>query len=294
MAIAKQGTRLIWVDQIAYRWLVRSNAGHCLVIVVEYANDPGQRMVTWVNDGTVISPWLVKAAIQHALKKGWHPQQRGTEFAIRVYGMLENLEDWAKAAKGSPMDTINLNDWNPSPANLRRWAYDERAYLEGCEESLVLHQSKYLSILIPIAADIQCPKAGYILEAIDDYLRCKVLSQKDTELEALKAAIAIADPLKSPELVDWVARLKRQLAYCSGIGPINTTTALKMGKDLLLGLRSWAKIIIVSETEAQIEIGFSTQHRPLSRERLHIDKTSGQFAYEPSTSLALVATQWQF
>jgi hypothetical protein len=61
MAIAKKGTRLIRVDDVEYRWIVQPDDEPGLGIVVECAENPGQRMITWVEHGNIISPWLVKS-----------------------------------------------------------------------------------------------------------------------------------------------------------------------------------------------------------------------------------------
>jgi hypothetical protein len=56
MAIAKKGTRLITVDDIEYRWVIQPDDEPGLGIVVECAENPGQRMITWVEHGNIISP----------------------------------------------------------------------------------------------------------------------------------------------------------------------------------------------------------------------------------------------
>lgn len=84
MALAKKGTRLMTVEGACYRWVVAPNDEPGLGIVVEAADSPGQRMVTWVDHGTTISPWLVREAILHALAHGWQPRARGPERVFRL------------------------------------------------------------------------------------------------------------------------------------------------------------------------------------------------------------------
>jgi hypothetical protein len=93
MAIAKKGTRLIRVDDVEYRWIVQPNDEPGLGIVVECAENPAQRMITWVEHGNIISPWLVRKAILHALDRGWKPKQRGQELSFRFEGILVNPKD---------------------------------------------------------------------------------------------------------------------------------------------------------------------------------------------------------
>lgn len=83
MSLARKGTRLMTVDGARYRWVVAADDEPGLGIVVESADSVGQRMVTWVEHGTTISPWLVREAVLHALSKGWHPQERGPELRFR-------------------------------------------------------------------------------------------------------------------------------------------------------------------------------------------------------------------
>lgn len=95
MAIAKKGARLIRVNGVEYRWTVQPNDEPGLGIIVECAENPGQKILAWVNHGNIISPWLVRKAILHALGKGWQPKQRGKVLIFRSEGILQNQVDWA-------------------------------------------------------------------------------------------------------------------------------------------------------------------------------------------------------
>ena len=63
MTLRRKGKRTILVDGVAYRWTVAPNDEPGLGIVVECAEAPAQRLVSWVDHGTIISPRLVRAAI---------------------------------------------------------------------------------------------------------------------------------------------------------------------------------------------------------------------------------------
>lgn len=95
MALAKKGSRLMTIEGARYRWVVAPNDEPGLGIVVEAADSPGQRMVTWVDHGTTISPWLVREAILHALAHGWQPRERGPErvFRFDAQSILEALHE---------------------------------------------------------------------------------------------------------------------------------------------------------------------------------------------------------
>jgi hypothetical protein len=82
MALPKHGSRLIVVDGKAYRWAIagkRSLPHSDLRIVVEAANNPGQRLIRWADFGELVKPRDVRWAIIEALWAGWTPHQLGPE-----------------------------------------------------------------------------------------------------------------------------------------------------------------------------------------------------------------------
>ncbi|WP_405980952.1 hypothetical protein [Streptomyces sp. NBC_00158] len=84
MGIAEKGTRTIVVDGERYRWVVAADDEPGLGIVVVHAEADGQRMVTWVEHGTVIAPGLVAVVIRRALERyGWTPRERGKQLTLR-------------------------------------------------------------------------------------------------------------------------------------------------------------------------------------------------------------------
>jgi hypothetical protein len=93
-ALAKKGTRLIKIDGVEYRWVVQPDDEPGLGIVVELSENPGQRMMTWIDRGNIISPWLVRKAILYALKQGWHPEEKGTIIVFRFEGIFQKEDEW--------------------------------------------------------------------------------------------------------------------------------------------------------------------------------------------------------
>ncbi|MGW1989211.1 hypothetical protein [Embleya sp. NPDC001921] len=81
MAIAKKGTRIIVVDGERYRWVVSADSGS-IVLVVERAEEEGQRLSTNFEQSAVITPGVVAAVIEGAHRLGWAPEQRGTELRL--------------------------------------------------------------------------------------------------------------------------------------------------------------------------------------------------------------------
>jgi hypothetical protein len=94
MALAKKGTRLIKIDGVEYRWIVQPDDEPGLGIVVELSENPGQRMMTWIDRGNIISPRLVRKAILYALKQGWHPEEKGTIIVFRFEGIFQKEDEW--------------------------------------------------------------------------------------------------------------------------------------------------------------------------------------------------------
>ncbi|MDX3228824.1 hypothetical protein [Streptomyces sp. ME19-01-6] len=81
MAIAKRGTRIIVVDGERYRWVVSPDSGS-IVLVVERAEEEGQRLSTHFEQSAVITPGVVAAVIEEAHQLGWVPGQRDTELQL--------------------------------------------------------------------------------------------------------------------------------------------------------------------------------------------------------------------
>lgn len=83
MTLRKKDTRLITIDGIQYRWIVAPNDEPGLAIVVEGANSPARRLVSWVEHGTLITPALVRQIILSGRRAGWLPDERGPDFIRR-------------------------------------------------------------------------------------------------------------------------------------------------------------------------------------------------------------------
>jgi hypothetical protein len=172
-----------------------------------------------------------------------------------------------------------LNDWNPSPETLHRWAYDENLLLDEQDEDLALGRRDFLPILIPIADDTRCPKADYILSSLDFFLMFVTLRGNDSELVALDDAIRIANEQERREIADWSALLQRRLKYRRGVGPVDRTIALKMGNDLLNGICRQSEIAITKETDVEFEVQLSVPPFRRHKEWLTINRQLGTFSF---------------
>ncbi|MES2708053.1 MAG: hypothetical protein V4726_15785 [Verrucomicrobiota bacterium] len=92
MSLARKGLRRITVNGDRFRWRVAPDDEPGMAIVVESETPHGQRMVTWVEHGNIISPWLVRFAILNALQSGWRYDQPGPELILRLEGMRRREE----------------------------------------------------------------------------------------------------------------------------------------------------------------------------------------------------------
>ena len=93
MALASKGIRRITVDGVAYRWVVAPDDGY-MVLVVERADDPGQRLEAYFKYHDVlepagagsyrivgqlrsISPGVVRGILLAAQGRGWQASRKG-------------------------------------------------------------------------------------------------------------------------------------------------------------------------------------------------------------------------
>lgn len=99
MAMPKKGARKIVVDNVAYRWRIRSEGSgeHNVTVVVEEVTDSGSVCTLVVDTSvpyvdywltgefqTVIAPAAIAKYIRMGLEKGWKPLQKGKPFVMVV------------------------------------------------------------------------------------------------------------------------------------------------------------------------------------------------------------------
>lgn len=84
MGLRRKGSRVIVVDGEQFRWVIAPDDEPGLAVVVEWADGHGQRMVTWVEHGTIITPGLVAQIIHKALEHGGTPQERAKQVTFRM------------------------------------------------------------------------------------------------------------------------------------------------------------------------------------------------------------------
>jgi hypothetical protein len=112
MAIMKKGSRLIVVDDVTYRWRVRSKPTYCqglgwspLTYAVELATNPGTTLViktdrphlsNWLDlPSTPILPAEVAASIRTARSRGWAPEDTGAPFILDLPD-IEEIDNFSE------------------------------------------------------------------------------------------------------------------------------------------------------------------------------------------------------
>jgi hypothetical protein len=177
-------------------------------------------------------------------------------------------------------EEIILDDWNPSEATIRRWAYDDTILLASQDEDLVLGGKGYFPVLIPLASDPYCPKATYILSIMDFYTMFETLwRDTPTAIDVLESALNLAKPSSDEKITAWAALLERRILYKKGIGAVDKTLALQMGQDLLNGISRKCDISIIKESSETWTVRLSVPPYHLHQEFLNIDKRTGLFQF---------------
>lgn len=183
------------------------------------------------------------------------------------------------------MQEVQLIPVDLSESSLRDWAYDENVQFDFQDEDLLLHDERLLPILIPLMADPECPKAGYIAVCLDNYLKRIARMGDAASLAALEHAVSLCFGLQCPNTIDWARLQLRRLRYRSGLGPIGREEALIVAHDLLLGFNDPAgeygahgELRVFEETDSLISIErtWAGQHM---RECVLIDRKLGSFVF---------------
>jgi GNAT superfamily N-acetyltransferase len=172
MTLLRKGTRPISVDGIAYRWIVSPDDEPGLGIVVEQAAAPGARMITWVEHGNIISPWLVRKAILHALAQGWQPQKPGQEIRFRLAGRItKDADDVASELllrgyqaeddqavwhlHNLALDQVEVHrgdgKWDDDLRDIPGFYHDRRAFIVGCLNQQVIAMGAFKPVSEQVA-----------------------------------------------------------------------------------------------------------------------------------------------
>jgi hypothetical protein len=101
-----------------------------------------------------------------------------------------------------------LDDADPSPETVRRWAYDDDLVFIEQDEDLILHHTKYVPLLLEFASNPSCPKSGYSLGILEDFGKSQLLHRMDGTREI---AVQAGRNLNASEgdVKDWATDYRR-------------------------------------------------------------------------------------
>lgn len=104
------------------------------------------------------------------------------------------------------------NPCNLSDSDLREWAYNDDIELMEQDEDLLLHDVKYMPVLLACVRDQDCPKSGYIFGIIAHFGQLRLLHRLSDEATALCREILRQQLLSGGERL---SELKYLISACN-------------------------------------------------------------------------------
>jgi hypothetical protein len=176
------------------------------------------------------------------------------------------------------MDQIDndviLNDVDPSEEVVKRWAYDEREMFISQDEDLILHDPKYITLMVELASAKDCPKAAYITGILDYFSMQTALYGTKEGLERFRDPSLASLPAGLP-ITEWAAIMRRRLAYRNGVGEVGNDQGEAMAKDLLLGISRIGQVERLAGVSSAHWV--FKYHTPSFSEFLYINKQTGSY-----------------
>jgi hypothetical protein len=183
-------------------------------------------------------------------------------------------------------DDINLNDGDPSCEVVRRWGYDENLHFIEQDEDLVLHDAKYVPVLIELAADANCPKNDYTLSILSYFSQLTVLFKLADTANEIAAHIAASPHRSEPRLDKWIEYFRsiydRLLHPCS----MMDSDMESFAKQLLNGQYAHRRF----ERTGRVVDGFHefTCYTDSYRGYVYIDPNTGRWQQSRYNALKLI------
>ena len=106
-----------------------------------------------------------------------------------------------------------IDPWNPSPNDIRQWAYESSA-IEPCEDwDLALCNSLHEKVLLETASDHACPTRRYMLHVLYLIIGDAVRSGFNTRPRpTIEGFVARGDDYPNRDVQLWQARSRELLA----------------------------------------------------------------------------------
>jgi len=164
-----------------------------------------------------------------------------------------------------------------------KWAYDENMLLLEQDEDLVAGHREFFPALFQAANDPECPKGDYALLIMDFYLMFQVLKGDESSISIVEEAISFCEKSSLEKIQEWQSLLEDKVRFIRGVGIVDKTTALAMGRNLLNGISRSCDISIEESDDSWIvELSVPPIHR--HKERIFINKDTGKFNFKVSYS----------
>ena len=176
----------------------------------------------------------------------------------------------------------NMGRYRDGPideAIIRQWGYDEELFLAEQDEDLLLGDISHFQVLAELAKDPNCPKADYALAIMDFWLMFQVLRNCPLAAEHIRAAIELFSDTHQPLIKRFIDSNRLRLELLSGLGEVSHERALTVGVAALNGVSRKAEILVKDGGHNWI-VELSVPPFHLHRERLTLDKQTGQFSFE--------------
>ncbi|MFC0771935.1 hypothetical protein [Terrimonas alba] len=128
-----------------------------------------------------------------------------------------------------------LDNFKPSIQEVKEWAYDDSLYFTQQDEDLALHSTEYISTLMELASDQECPKNGYCLSILTYYSQILLANRMLKEIKEVKRQIAKYDLPLNDSVENW----KSDFLYLTDLiynpRPITESEADKVAWRLTVG-----------------------------------------------------------
>jgi hypothetical protein len=132
-------------------------------------------------------------------------------------------------------DDVILNDADPTCELVRQWGYDENLYFIEQDEDLILHDAKYVPVLMELAADAKCPKNDDTLSVLSYFSQLTVLFKQTNTANKIAEHIATSPHRNDPRIAQWIGYFR--CIYDRLVHPCSMTDAdmESFAKQLLNG-----------------------------------------------------------
>jgi hypothetical protein len=190
----------------------------------------GQRGFTWLADLAHLFPSAQR--LDDGARDGLVVPALGRALVIHR-GANERWEVIAWPPSAASVRRRVLGTFDPSPDQIREWAYDPGLFFTEQDETLAVTHPNDLEILAGLAADPGCPKRDYILSILDAI----VALPRPGGVALMARAGELARATGDGPLAAWADELDRVVGYARQRGPVNLGEARAIARILMIGRR---------------------------------------------------------